>query len=87
MKFKIKANDAKFDLVNEVVEKVKELREEDPNYDLDECISDVLQDYFTDINTVVEMFKWIAAYEDDVYNNVFEVTYDYISGEVHEKFE
>lgn len=86
MKFKIKANDAKFDLVDEIVAKVQDMKKEDANQDTDECINNVLQDYFTDMDLVVEIFKWIAPYEDEIYNRVFDAAWEYIYGEVLEKF-
>lgn len=86
MKFKIKANDAKFDLVDEIVAKVQDMKKEDANQDTDECINNVLQDYFTDMDLVVEIFKWIAPYEDEIYNRVSDAAWEYIYGEVLEKF-
>lgn len=85
MKFKIKAND-EFNIEN-IVKEVFEVKKENEDWDIDDCVNEVLQDYFMDMNFVVDMFKDIMENEDEIYNQISDAVWSYLRDEVTEAVE
>lgn len=85
MKFKLKANE-EFNMEN-IVKEVLEMKRENEDWDVDDCVNEVLQDYFMDMNFVVDMFKDIMENEDEIYNQISDAVWSYLRDEVTEAVE
>ena len=85
MKFKLKANE-ECNMEN-IVKEVLEMKRENEDWDVDDCVNEVLQDYFMDMNFVVDMFKDIMENEDEIYNQISDAVWSYLRDEVTEAVE
>ena len=85
MKFKLKANE-EFNMEN-IVKEVLEMKRENEDWDVDDCVNEVLQDYFMDMDFVVDMFKEIMDTQDDIYNQISDAVWSYLRDEITEAVE
>ena len=86
MKFKklIKANKTD-EIVLQIVNKLK--AEKDNIGDLDEWVNEQLQESFSYMDDVIEVFKEIAQYEDEIYSQISDAVWSYLKDEILDTIE
>ena len=74
------------DVVEEIVSRYEKADSNDIG-DIDEWINDELQDTFSYMDDVIDMYKEIAIYDDNLYNEVSDAVWNSLHGMIRDRID